>query len=629
MITIGEKLGHFLIRAEIGSGGMGTIYYAVDTMLNREVALKVVHPQLAGNLQLMERFKIEAMTQARLNHPNIVTIFSFNRIEDEYVIAMEYVEGRSLKDLLQEKKQLHPAEAVDIIAQVAEGLRYAHAHNVIHRDIKPANILIGRDGTVKISDFGIAKILGSQGLTKTGMLIGTPWYTSPEQIVGKDIDFRTDLYSLGVTFYEVLTGRVPFDSESNSEFQIQKAHLETPPPRPTIYNPEIGVKLERFILTALQKKVEKRFQSARDMIDELQRIHHELVKAGFSSISNATQKIIMPMARGRRFLLAPLKFLALLVLLLAGIALIVILLGKSGMDEGRGGNAGRPPAHGPGMGSPEAPGGAASGAGEQNGVPATPPAAPGASQQASMPAAGENQVPAGEDQAGKPVENPVIPKAAKTGPAGQAAAAGPEPGAIQQPRRIEPHNNPSTGKEPAGQAPVLQEKDLEAAKLGSLDVEMVRLRGFLEARNFVAADRLSEALIRSGAGNRALPMLGKVKFLLNQFAAAEKLWAKALEDNFLVSLEVVHEHGGANDFCLGQLKFKKKIVMFSSNTRGDHSFALMADGIRSFTLGVGMRIIITGLVDGQEISENFQVAHRGRRPEKEKFLVDFLNRYVL
>jgi len=228
MIRIGEKLGDFLIRAEIGRGGMGTIYFATDTMLNRDVALKVVHPQLADNQQLMERFKIEAMTQARLNHPGIVTIFSFSRIEGEYVIAMEYVQGRSLKEMLLERKQLQPAEAVDIITQVAEGLRYAHAHNVIHRDIKPANILVEHDGKAKISDFGIAKILGAQGLTKTGMLIGTPWYTSPEQIIGKEIDFRTDLYSLGVTFYEVLTGRVPFDSETNSEFQIQKAHFGNP-----------------------------------------------------------------------------------------------------------------------------------------------------------------------------------------------------------------------------------------------------------------------------------------------------------------------------------------------------------------------------------------------------------------
>ncbi len=306
-------------------------------MLNREVALKVIHPQLADNQQLMERFKIEAMTQARLNHPHIVTIFSFHRIDDDYFIAMEYVEGRSLKELLQEKKQLHPAEAVEIITQVAEGLRYAHGHNVIHRDIKPANILIDKDGKVKISDFGIAKIFGSQGLTKTGILVGTPWYTSPEQIQGKHIDFRTDLYSLGVTFYEVLTGRVPFDSETNSEFQIQKAHLETPPPRPSIYNPEIGIKLEKLILTALQKKVEKRFQNARDMIDELRKIRSDMTKAGVSSFPDVTQKIASPVKTSRSLLLMPLKILAFLALLVAGVFLFIFLSGKSAMDEGNGG----------------------------------------------------------------------------------------------------------------------------------------------------------------------------------------------------------------------------------------------------------------------------------------------------
>jgi len=241
MIKIGEKLGHFLIQAEIGRGGMGTIYFAVDTMLNREVALKAIHPQLADNQQLMDRFKIEAMTQARMNHPNIVTIFSFNKIDDQFIIAMEYVEGKSLKELLQTKKRLAPAEAIDIIIQVAEGLSYAHVQNVIHRDIKPANILLAKDNKVKISDFGIAKVFGAQGLTKTGMMMGTPWYTPPEQIMGKNIDFRADLYSLGVTFYELLTSRVPFDSETNSEFQIQKAHLETPPPRPSIYNYPAGL----------------------------------------------------------------------------------------------------------------------------------------------------------------------------------------------------------------------------------------------------------------------------------------------------------------------------------------------------------------------------------------------------
>ncbi len=629
MIKIGEKLGNFLIRAEIGCGGMGTIYFAVDTMLNREVALKVVHPQLADNQQLMERFKIEAMTQARLNHPNIVTIFSFNKIEDEYVIAMEYVEGRSLKELLQEKKQLHPAEAVDIIIQVAEGLRYAHAHNVIHRDIKPANILIGRDGMVKISDFGIAKILGSQSLTKTGMLIGTPWYTSPEQIVGKDIDFRTDLYSLGITFFEVLTGRVPFDSETNSEFQIQKAHLETPPPRPSIFNPEIGIKLEKFILLALQKKVEKRFQSARDMIDELQHIRHDLAKVGLTSMSGVTQKIVAPVSKKRRFLLTPLKIIAFLFLLLAGVGLFIFLSGKSGMDEGRSGTSGKPPVQASdARGLEKAGGGASRMEGKNGGEPAASTSSQGDGQKMSVPATVENRASAA-DQAGKSLANPSGNGAVKTGLNTQAADVKPEAEGIQLQQQIESQEVPASGKGSMDPAGFLQKREPRPVNSGSLDEEMARLHGFLEARNFAAADRLSEALMRSGTGSRAFPMLGTVKFLLNQFAAAERLWASALEDNLLVSLEIVHLHGGVDDFCLGQLKFKKKIIMFSSNTRGDHSFALMAGGIRSFILTDGLRITVTGLVDGQEIHENFKVAQRGRRLEKEKFLVDFLNQYVL
>lgn len=617
MIKIGDKLGNFVIKAEIGRGGMGTIYFALDTMLSREVALKVVHPQLADNQQLMERFKIEAMTQARLNHPNIVTIFSFNKIEDEYVIAMEYIEGRSLKEMLQEKKQLQPAEAVDIIAQVAEGLRYAHAHNVIHRDIKPANILVGRDGKVKISDFGIAKILGSQGLTKTGMLMGTPWYTSPEQIVGKEIDFRTDLYSLGVTFYEVLTGRVPFDSETNSEFQIQKAHLETPPPRPSIFNPEIGIKLEKFILLALQKKVEKRFQCARDMIDELHKIRGDMTRAGLTFSPGVTQKIVMPAEKKRRLLSLPLRILAFLLLLLAGVALFVFLAGKSGMKEGRSAAVGEPPAQASAM--PDA---------EKTGD-ATPKSE--ANQLHPVAAA------AGEGPAADAVEKKQAaqadPNAAAgatkvdPGPQGQAAAA--DEGANLPPRGNEPEKGQVRTEPLPGEGHPLQEEKAGMDKLGMLDEELSRLRGFLETRNLAAADRLTNALLRSGAESRAFPLLGKVKFFMGQFPAAAELWSRALQDNLLVSLEMVHMHGGSDDFCLGQLKFKKKLILFNSNTRGDHSFALTAENLRPLMLGGGMAIRITGTAGGLEIDESFLVAGKLRRLQKEKFLVDFINQHVL
>ncbi len=603
MIKIGEKLGHFLIRAEIGRGGMGTIYYAVDTMLNREVALKVVHPQLADNEQLMERFKIEAMTQARLNHPHIVMIFSFNKIEDEYVIAMEYVEGRSLKELLQEKKQLHPAEAVDIVTQVAEGLRYAHSHNVIHRDIKPANILIGKDGRVKISDFGIAKIFGSQGVTKTGMLVGTPWYTSPEQIVGKEIDFRTDLYSLGVTFYEVLTGRVPFDSETNSEFQIQKAHLETPPPRPSIFNPEIGIKLEKIILQALQKKVEKRYQNARDMIDDLRKVRNDLTRAGLTGFPGVTQKIVVPAEKKRALLLTPLKIIAFLFLLFAGVALFVFLTGKSGMDEGGTAPPGTPREQPGEFKGQETAGGPVSQAGSK----ALDPAAVSGTENKTEEKAGPGAAEPALTQAQQRVVPATLPTAREEGNA-----------EIQAPGAALPYRQPrlrASGFPPSG--------------LGSLDAELARLRGFLEARDLAAADRLSEALIRSGAESRALPMLGRVKFFLNQFAAAEKLWAQAVQDNLLVSLEMVHRHADANDFCLGQLSFNKKMIMYNSRSRGDHSFALPAGDVRSFALESGMLIHLAGVAGGQEISENFVVAYRTGRLEKEKFLVAFINRYVL
>ncbi len=175
----------------------------------------------------------------------------------------------------------------------------------------------------------------------------------------------------------------------------------------------------------------------------------------------------------------------------------------------------------------------------------------------------------------------------------------------------------------------LQESNASVARLGSLDNELVRLRGFLEARDFRAADRLADALIESAPESRVLPMLGQVKFLLNNFKAAEVLWAKALQENLLISLDVIHLHGGPGDKCLGQLKFKKKILMFNSNTRGDHSFALMGGNIRSITLGDDLRISVSGAVNGQEIDEAFMVANKITRREKERFLVNFINRYVL
>ncbi len=447
--------------------------------------------------------------------------------------------------------------------------------------------------------------------------------------MGKDIDFRTDLYSLGVTFYEMLTGRVPFDSETNSEFQIQKAHLETPPPRPSIYNPEIGIKLEKLILTALQKKAEKRFQSARDMIDELHKLRNDMTKAGLTPYPDVTQKIVPPLKK-RRLFLTPLKVLAFLLLLLAGVALFVVLSGKSGMEEGKNlpwGRQRQPVAGKQVAGSAggqvapvETDAGAdvAGPAQRQNDAPAI-----------QAPAGGEKDATGGEkkaaDEAVRRQESAVRL---------QVAAGKPTPAVTTERQEVSAQAQEAAAKLPETSQP--REEEISPAepadglaRLGGMENALVRLRGFLEGRNFMAADRLADALIRSGAESRALPMLGKVKFLLNNFSAAEDLWARALQENLLVSLEMAHVHDGSGNFCLGQLKFKKKVLMFNSNTRGDHSFALAAGNIQSIAMGAGQKIAITGAVGGQEIHEVFLVINKIGRREKEKFLVDFLNRYVL
>jgi serine/threonine-protein kinase len=601
MIKTGEKVGHFLIQAEIGRGGMGTIYYALDTMLNREVALKAIHPQLADNQQLMDRFKIEAMTQARMNHPNIVTIFSFNKIDDQYFIAMEYVEGKSLKELLQAKRMLAIGEAVSLVIQVAEGLAYAHSHNVIHRDIKPANILLGKDNHVKISDFGIAKVFGAEGLTKTGMMMGTPWYTPPEQIMGKNIDFRADLYSLGVTFYELLTSRVPFDSETNSEFQIQKAHLETPPPRPSTYNPQISARLENIILRALQKKVEKRYQSAGEMIAELKKVQEKLGKTGVPEIGEAEHTLILdaPPVKRRHSFLSPLNAAVFLLLLVAGGVFWMIVSGKGTFRE---------PA---GVATPttivqERPGQAK----EQQ---------PGT---ADAPAAAAEQ-PSGETMAG-----------GQNADAGGAPVEGTASGQVPM-QAAEPAADAGTGKDAAEKIPERDEgKDavtpaVQPVPLGSLEAELIRLRGLLAQRKMTEADQLADALEQASNESRIFPFLGNVKFFQNKFAAAERLWLKGLQADFLISLDLIHVHADAGDSCRGQLKFNRKNVMFSSNDRGDHSFALQVGNIQSIRIGEDRRIIILAAINGQELNESFELNKSLRTPLKERFLVDFLNRHVL
>ena len=205
-ITKNTILRDYQIIDELGKGGMGTVYLAEDQMLRRKVAIKVLNPILTDDAQFTERFRHEARVQASLIHSNIVTLYNFFEEDGYYCMVMEYAEGETLKEKIQKEGAIEEERALKIFRQMLEGVGYAHEKGIIHRDIKPSNIIIDSRDRVKIMDFGIAKILGDRGMTKTGTKLGTIYYMSPEQIrAEKDIDQRTDIYSLGITLYEMVT----------------------------------------------------------------------------------------------------------------------------------------------------------------------------------------------------------------------------------------------------------------------------------------------------------------------------------------------------------------------------------------------------------------------------------------
>jgi serine/threonine protein kinase len=278
MIQIGKQVGDFLVKAEIRKGGMGTLYYALDTLLNREVALKVIHPHSALNKETLKKFRTEAMTQAQMNHPNIITLYCFSRIDDFDLIVMEYIRGTSMQEILATNGRFPLETAIHQLKQILRGLNYAHNRHIIHGDIKPGNILITDDNEIKLSDFGLARISGYVHNSSNSLPMGTPVYASPEQILGRELDQRSDIYSLGVTFYEMVTGEFPFPVKSDSSLEIEGAHLRSEPVKPSTFNPRITPEMEEFILKAIQKKPEMRFQSVIEMLEILD--HLSISKKG-------------------------------------------------------------------------------------------------------------------------------------------------------------------------------------------------------------------------------------------------------------------------------------------------------------------------------------------------------------
>jgi serine/threonine protein kinase len=265
-----DQIRDYKLLQKLGEGGMGTVYLADDIMLERKVAIKVLNPLLTKDSHFTERFRNEAKVQASLVHPHIVALYNYFREGDNYCMVMEYVEGVTLKQLIANTGPLPEQKVVWILNQTLEAVGFAHKKGIIHGDIKPSNILITKDNTVKILDFGIAKILQDKGLTKTGTKLGTVYYMSPEQIKAlRDIDHRTDIYSIGVTLYEMLSGRIPFNVDTDSDFEIMNEIVSGEIKDPREIYPHISGWLVDVLFASVEKDRDKRIQSTDEFINKL------------------------------------------------------------------------------------------------------------------------------------------------------------------------------------------------------------------------------------------------------------------------------------------------------------------------------------------------------------------------
>jgi serine/threonine-protein kinase len=334
------------IVSEIAHGGMADVYLARDSKLDRPVALKVLSPELSRDPAFVERFRREAQAAAGLNHPNIVGIFDWGQEHGTSFIVMEYIDGRTLRDMIRHEGTIAPGQIADIGADIAAALSFAHQNGVVHRDVKPGNVLITTAGQVKVTDFGIARAGGdNDGLTRTGAVMGTATYFSPEQAQGTAVDGRSDVYSLGIVLYEMATGEPPFTADS--PVSVAYLHVREPVVPPSQRVPSVPPELERVIMTCLAKSPNDRYQSADDLRADLlrfrrgQAVQGTAITAAVVSVPDATSTMVavpaapVPIATKG----APPKkkrgpVVAVVLLLLALIAAVAILLVTQLGDDG-------------------------------------------------------------------------------------------------------------------------------------------------------------------------------------------------------------------------------------------------------------------------------------------------------
>lgn len=328
---IGKVVDNYKILSVLGRGGMGVVFKALDMNLEKTVALKMIDPYLARDENFLTRFKTEAKALAKLENPNIVNVYALRETKIGVFMVMEFVQGKTIADWLKEKRRFEPEEIISILKQLLNALGHAHNAGVIHRDIKPSNILLCDDGTIKVMDFGLAKVVQdhSSNVTRTQTAIGTLYYMSPEQIKGlKNVDIRSDIYSIGMSIYEMAVGKVPFD-KSESEFGIQKQIVEGKIPWPSKYNPGVPRSLEKIIMKSIGTDPDKRFQNAEEMADALNAIDPNESSPTFrtKNFSSATRQVLREEPRPK----SKSKFLFIsmpLVIILLGIAYLVFFSTK-------------------------------------------------------------------------------------------------------------------------------------------------------------------------------------------------------------------------------------------------------------------------------------------------------------